>query len=107
MKKKNQLQKKDLKPALLEKINHYESLTRQALAKAKICVETDSALYSIAVDFKEMANAYFQDGLHFKKQGDLLTGLAALSYAHAWLDAGARLGFFNVEKDNKLFTLYK
>jgi len=26
-------------------------------------------------------------------------------YAHAWLDAGARLGFFDVGLDDKLFCL--
>ena len=41
----------------------------------------------------------------FAKKGDLVTAFAALNYAHGWLDAGARLGFFDVGKDNVLFTV--
>ena len=52
-----------------------------------------------------MATRYFQDAKFFEKKGDKLTALAALSYAHAWLDAGARLGLFDVAHDNVLFTV--
>jgi hypothetical protein len=34
-----------------------------------------------------------------------VTAFAALNYAHGWLDAGARLGLFDVGKDNVLFTV--
>lgn len=93
--------------ALKEKVRHYKSLTQKALKKAKICVPKNSALYLIAKDFHSMAENYFKDAKHFEKQGQLATALASYSYAHAWLDAGARLGVFDVKNDYQLFTLFK
>ena len=52
-----------------------------------------------------MAQRYFDDALYFRKKEDYTTAFAALNYAHGWLDAGARLGLFDVGKDNKLFTV--
>jgi len=52
-----------------------------------------------------MAQAYFQDANHFLEQGDYVNSFACVNYAHGWLDAGARLGLFDVGKDNALFTL--
>ena len=46
----------------------------------------------------------FEDAKHFKEKGDFVTAFAALNYAHGFLDAGARLGVFDV-KDNKLFAV--
>ena len=42
---------------------------------------------------------------HFEEKGEQLTAFAALNYAHGWLDAGARLGLFDVDGDNELFTV--
>ena len=39
-----------------------------------------------------------------KKKGNIVNAFAALNYAHGWLDAGARLGIFDVH-DSKLFTV--
>ena len=50
-----------------------------------------------------MAQRYFSDAKHFKEKGDLVTAFAAVNYAHAWLDAGARLGVFDVH-DAELFA---
>ncbi len=96
-----------LEKKLIDKANNYESLTQKALKKAKICVPKNSAMYEIALDFKKMAECYLSDGSYYAKQNDYLTALASFSYAHAWLDCGARLGLFEVKNDNKLFTLYK
>ena len=52
-----------------------------------------------------MAKAYYDDALHFKSKNDLIRSLACVNYAHGWLDAGARLGLFEVDADDKLFTL--
>ncbi len=52
-----------------------------------------------------MANRYYEDAKHFEKKGDKLTAFAALNYAHGWLDAGARLGLFDVGGDSELFTV--
>lgn len=92
----------DVTDALLD---HYFDLTRRALAKAKIVAPERSHLHSVAVDFRSMAEAYYRDAQHFRKQGDRARALGAVYYAHAWLDAGARLGAFDVGGDSSLFTL--
>ena len=92
---------------LKKKVEKYRSLTEKALKKVGICVPENSALYPIAKDFYAMAENYFNDAKHFERQDKLSTALASYSYAHAWLDAGARLGVFDVKNDFKLFTLFK
>ena len=51
-----------------------------------------------------MANSYLSDADYFRKKGDYVLAFGAINYAHGWLDAGARLGFYIV-KDSKLFTV--
>src|SRR5256712_13561694 len=43
-----------------------------------------------------MARAYFDDARHFRERGELEKALANVNYAHGWLDAGARIGLFEV-----------
>lgn len=66
---------------------------------------TPSHLQTIADDFLEMARSYFRDAKHFAAQGDFVNAFACVNYAHGWLDAGARLGLWDVGGDDVLFTL--
>jgi len=59
----------------------------------------------MADDFYRMAKAYFNDAGHFFDEGDHVNAFACVNYAHGWLDAGARLGLFDVGEDDQLFTL--
>ena len=86
-------------------LDHYFDLTRKALKKIKVVAPERSHLHKVAVDFKAMAESYFKDAQHFRKQDDWPRALGAVYYAHAWLDAGARLGLFDVGGDDELFTL--
>ncbi|HEX9816105.1 MAG TPA: DUF357 domain-containing protein [Candidatus Thermoplasmatota archaeon] len=86
-------------------LDHYFDLTKKALAKAKIIAPERSHLHKIAQDFRQMAESYYKDAQHFRKEGDGARALGAVYYAHAWLDAGARLGAFDVGGDDELFTL--
>lgn len=52
-----------------------------------------------------MARAYHEDAKHFRDAGELDQALANVNYAHGWLDAGARMGLFDVGEDDQLFTL--
>lgn len=81
------------------------SLTERALEKAAIAVPKRSHLRRVAEDFVGMARAYYEDARHFRDQGELDKALANVNYAHGWLDAGARLGLFDVGGDDQLFTL--
>ena len=95
----------DLQEALTKKVNHYRNVTQAALAKVSISAKENTREHTIAMDYLTMANNYFNDGLHFQEQGELLLALAAFSYAHAWLDAGVRAGILDGKNDDKLFTL--
>ena len=88
-----------------EVLDRYFDLTSRALEKAKIVAPIDSHLREVAEDFYNMAKSYFEDARYFREKGDFVRALGAVYYAHAWLDAGARLGLFDVEGDHELFTL--
>jgi hypothetical protein len=90
---------------LREKTDRYESLLADALATAEAAPAPGSPLADVAAEFEEMAAAYLEDGRHFRSTGDLVNALAAFSYGHAWLDAGARLGVFDVPTESELFTV--
>ena len=86
-----------------QKLERYFSVTEKALSLAeKSGNRTD--LVQEREDFLDMIRRYIKDAKHFKEKGEIVTAFAALNYAHGWLDAGARLGIFDVH-DNKLFTV--
>ena len=85
-----------------EKLKKYFSITAEALEKVKNS-PIDEKRKEHAADFLDMCQRYYDDARHFEKKGEWVLAYGALNYAHAWLDAGARLGFFEVH-DNELFT---
>ncbi len=87
-----------------KKLDKYFSMTEKALTLVKIPSKNSKDLEH-ANDFFDMAKNYLSDAKHFRKKGDYLTALAAVSYAHAWLDAGARLGLFKVDNSSNLFVV--
>lgn len=88
-----------------EKTDRYEGLLADALAAADIAPPEGTPMYDAAVDCAEMASSYLEDGRHFRNEGDTVNALASFSYGHAWLDAGARIGLFDVPSDGHLFTV--
>ena len=90
---------------LAEKTDRYESLLAEALDAATVAPPAGSPLAEVADDFHGMAGSYLEDGRHFRADDDLVNALAAFSYGHAWLDAGARLGLFDVPSEGDLFTV--
>lgn len=90
-----------------EKIAKYLDTTKRALDKLVVAPPTPSHLKDIADDYLKMANAYFDDAKHFAAAGDYVNSFACVNYAHGWLDAGARLGLWDVNGDDVLFTLQK
>lgn len=87
--------------AVSEMLSRYELITGEALAVAKAAPVLDAAG---AHEVLDMASRYVSDAAFFKQQGDELRALAALSYAHGWLDCGARMKFYKVT-DDRLFTI--
>lgn len=88
-----------------EKLEKYFDVTGRAIKKVKIAKEKKIDWKANAEDFLDMAKRYFEDAKHFRDKGDIVTAFAALNYAHGWLDAGARLGLFDVDGDSELFTV--
>jgi len=88
-----------------EKLDKYFDVTGRALEKLKLCSPKKTHLDTIAKDYLNMAQSYYNDAKHFREQKDYINAFAALNYSHGWLDAGARIGIFNVQHDNQLFTV--
>jgi hypothetical protein len=91
-------------PALLEK---YLALTDEALRRVKPAPPARSFLVGASEDFLGMARAYLADARHFATTGDRDRALAAVSYAHGWLDAGVRLGLLDGGEDDTRFTPFR
>ena len=84
-----------------QKLSKYLELTSAALKKVRI-VENHK---KEAEDLLDLAKRYFDDAKFFEKKGDLVNAFGAICYSHAFLDIGARLGFFDVGNDNKMFMV--
>jgi hypothetical protein len=89
---------------LEEKVKRYEELLHKALSAFEVAPQDNSHLRKVADDFSSMASSYYDDGMHFVKEGDMVNALVCFSYGHAWLDAGVKLGVFKVSDEN-LFTI--
>lgn len=90
---------------LEEKTDRYEALLAEALEAAEIAPQEGTQLYDAALEYEEMARSYLEDGRHFREDDDLVNALASFSYGHGWMDAGARIGVFDVPKEGHLFTV--
>ncbi len=86
-----------------EKLEKYFKVTEEALDKAKASGNR-LGMDDAREDFLDMIERYVKDAKHFMDKGEWVNAFAALNYAHGWLDAGARLGLFDVH-DSKLFTV--
>ena len=92
-----------IKEVTQEKLAKYFDVTSRALKKVKIVKTAKIDIAKSAEDFLDMAKRYFEDAKHFKDKGDWVTAFAALNYAHGWLDAGVKLGIFDVD-NTELFA---
>ena len=88
-----------------EKLDKYFSITDRALKKVKIVKTGKVDFEKAAKDFLDMAQRYFDDAKHFRDKNDYVNAFACINYAHGWLDAGARIGLFDVDHDSELFTV--
>lgn len=88
-----------------EKLAKYFDVSTRAYNKVKISAPKGTHLEKVAQDYLMMAKTYIDDAYHFKESKDIVNAFAALNYAHGWLDAGARLGIFDVAHDSVLFTV--
>lgn len=89
----------------VEKLEKYFDVTGRALEKLKLCCPEKTHFDTMAKDYLLMARSYFSDAKHFYEKGDFINAFASLNYAHGWLDAGARIGLWDVDHDSVLFTV--
>ncbi len=89
---------------LNKKLNKYLKLMEKALKEIKIKVPKKVKLKEVAEDFLDISKRYYEDAKYFKKKGDIVNAFSAVNYAHAFLDAGARLKVFDVH-NSKLFMV--
>lgn len=92
---------------LEEKVEKYIAIEEEALKKIKISVPENSLMGEYARNALEMITSYYTDAKHFRDKGDLLNAFAALNYSYGWIDSLVRLGLFDGNNDNRLFTLFK
>ena len=85
-----------------ERLARYFDYTKRGIEEAKNALNSERR--KEALDFLDMASRYYSDAKHFFEKGDVVTAFAALNYAHGWLDAGARIGLFDVH-NSELFTV--
>lgn len=85
-----------------EKLEKYSALTAKALKEIRENIIKGKE--KPAKEIIEMASNYVSDAMHFESKGDFVNAFAALNYAHGWIDAGVRLGIFDVH-DDRLFTV--
>ncbi len=78
-----------------EKTDRYERLLERALDTVEDADRSDPD----TVEVLEMAESYLEDGRHFLEEDDVANALASFSYGHGWLDAGARMGLYEVETE--------
>jgi len=85
-----------------EKLENYLKITKKAfeIAKKKINKKKKKEADLII----EMVSCYLTDAKYFKTENRVVDAFACINYAHGWIDAGARLGIFNV-KNNNLFVI--
>jgi len=85
-----------------ERLDKYFGITQKAIDIVKAAPK-DEKRRDHAADFLDMAERYLSDARHLREQGNYVLAFAAVNYAHAWLDAGARIKLFKV-KDDQLFA---
>jgi hypothetical protein len=88
-----------------ERMQKYISTTARAIDKVQLASPPRSHFKKLGEDFLAMAMSYFMDAKAFASDGNYVLAYGAVNYAHGWLDAGARIGLFDVEEDDQLFTL--
>ncbi len=95
----------DLTTLTVARVESYLDITRRARAKATPKVVEGSTEATHLAVMLRMADDYASDAQHFLTVGDLVRAFGAINYAHAWIDAGVKIGWLDGHNDDVLFTL--
>ena len=77
-----------------ERLEREFEVTKKALDKVKVIIDKEDKFHKIALEFLDTIQRYYQDASYFKDKDDKASAFGALNYAHGWLDACKRIGFF-------------
>ncbi|MBI5148846.1 DUF357 domain-containing protein, partial [Candidatus Pacearchaeota archaeon] len=77
------------------RLDKYFSITEKALKIAKKSINKERK--KEAEELLNMAELYYKDAHHFRKQGHYVNAFAAINYAHGWIDSASRLGLIKVK----------
>jgi hypothetical protein len=91
---------------LARRLQRYLEITTRALTLVRVAPPERSFLHRGGQDMLDMARTYLEDARHFRARGDLARALAAVSYAHGWIDAGVRLGLLDGGDNDEIFTQF-
>ena len=95
----------NLSEHLHEKTNRYQRMLTSALGSVCIHSEPELPLYLAGKEICSFAHQYYIAGGIETEKNNLADGLALLSYAYGWIDAGVRVGILKVVKNPELFTV--
>ena len=95
----------ELTTLTVARVESYLDITRRARAKATPKVVEGSTEANQLALMLRMADDYASDAHHFLTVGDLVRAFGAINYAHAWIDAGVKIGWLDGHNDDVLFTL--
>jgi uncharacterized protein len=89
------------------KLANYFKITETALSMVKITQVLSNKDRELCEKYLDFCRRYLSDAWHFESKGDRVNAFAALNYAHAWLDAAAVSGWFDIKHKNrnKYFTI--
>ena len=82
-----------------DRFEKYLNISKEALNEAKKSPENVDITDSSRKEFIDTVERYISDAEHFAASGDIVTAFAALNYAHGWLDAGVKIGIFDVDNE--------
>ena len=77
-----------------DRMEKYLEITKNSLATVEILHKRDTEGYKTAKEFLTMARAYYNDAIHFMKQGDIVNAYGCINYSQGWIDSGIRAGLF-------------
>ena len=95
----------DMKIVSRERVEKYLDITNRARKKATSLCQEGSLEAERLRTMLRMADDYASDAAHFLSIGDHVRAFGAINYAHAWIDAGVKIGLLDGHGDDMLFTL--
>lgn len=93
-------------PITDEKMEHYMNVSRLAMIKMKDACPVRTFSVLMNARFSEVIDEGYATASELYANKDYRQAFATINYTHAWIDAAARIGLYDVDGDDRLFTLF-